>query len=141
MPHMSVLTKNGKNSAHRRDCGWKIRLRKENKSPMILPLRGITPACFLRCIELRGEQKSHAHIFVWARIMRPNYQDLNPFIWFLDSLTYRQGNPYILPQYSNNFEIRHSYKNGITTVINYTKQTMRFHNFSFNRTLTNVLLS
>lgn len=55
------------------------------------------------------------------RIMRPNYQDLNPFIWFLDSLTYRQGNPYILPQYSNNFEIRHSYKNGITTVINYTQ--------------------
>jgi len=55
------------------------------------------------------------------RIMRPNYQDLNPFIWFLDSLTYRQGNPYILPQYSNNFEIRHSFKNGLTTVINYTQ--------------------
>ena len=55
------------------------------------------------------------------RIMRPNYQDLNPFIWFLDSLTYRQGNPYMLPQYSNNFELRHSYKNGITTVINYTQ--------------------
>jgi hypothetical protein len=54
------------------------------------------------------------------RIMRPNYQDLNPFIWFLDSLTYRQGNPYILPQYSNNFEVRHSYKNGLTTVLNYT---------------------
>lgn len=54
------------------------------------------------------------------RITRPNYQDLNPFIWFLDSLTYRQGNPYMLPQYSNNFEIRHSYKNGITTVVNYT---------------------
>ena len=53
------------------------------------------------------------------RIMRRNYQDLNPFIWFLDSLTYRQGNPYILPQYSNNFEVRHSYKNGLTAVINY----------------------
>lgn len=57
------------------------------------------------------------------RIMRPNYQDLNPFIWFLDSLTYRQGNPYLLPQYSNNFEIRHSYKNGLTTVVNYTLTT------------------
>jgi outer membrane receptor protein involved in Fe transport len=57
------------------------------------------------------------------RINRPNYQDLNPFIWFLDSLTYRQGNPYLLPQYSNNFEIRHSYKNGFTTVINYTLTT------------------
>jgi iron complex outermembrane receptor protein len=66
--------------------------------------------------------KNHMVTFSYGRrIMRPNYQDLNPFIWFLDSLTYRQGNPYILPQYSNNFEIRHSYKNGITTVINYTQ--------------------
>ena len=54
------------------------------------------------------------------RINRPNYQDLNPFVWFLDSLTYRQGNPYLLPQYSNNFELRHSYKNGFTTVLNYS---------------------
>jgi hypothetical protein len=54
------------------------------------------------------------------RINRPNYQDLNPFVWFLDSLTYRQGNPYLLPQYSNNFELRHAYKNGITTVLNYS---------------------
>ena len=53
------------------------------------------------------------------RINRPNYQDLNPFIWFLDSLTYRIGNPYLLPQYSYNFELRHSYKNGLTTTLNY----------------------
>jgi iron complex outermembrane recepter protein len=55
------------------------------------------------------------------RINRPNYQDLNPFRWYLDSLTFRQGNPYLLPQYANNFELRHSYKNGITTVLNYTE--------------------
>jgi len=54
------------------------------------------------------------------RINRPNYQDLNPFVWFLDSLTYRIGNPYLLPQYAYNFELRHSYKNGFTTTLNYT---------------------
>ncbi len=54
------------------------------------------------------------------RINRPNYQDLNPFTWFLDSLTYRVGNPYLLPQYALNFELRHSYKNGLTTTLNYT---------------------
>ena len=53
------------------------------------------------------------------RIERPNYQDLNPFLWFLDSLTFRQGNPYLLPQYSNNFELRHSYKGGLTTSVSY----------------------
>lgn len=55
------------------------------------------------------------------RINRPNYQDLNPFRWYLDSLTFRQGNPYLLPQYANNLELRHSFKNGITTVLNYTE--------------------
>lgn len=54
------------------------------------------------------------------RIDRPNYQDLNPFVWFLDSLTFRQGNPYLLPQYAHNFELRHAYKGQFTTTINYT---------------------
>ena len=54
------------------------------------------------------------------RIERPNYQDLNPFFWFLDSLTYRQGNPYLLPQFAYNFELRHSFKNFFTTTLNYS---------------------
>ena len=68
-------------------------------------------------------EASKVHQFTLSfgrRINRPNYQDLNPFMWFLDSLTFRVGNPYLLPQYALNFELRHSYKNGITTTLNYT---------------------
>jgi len=65
--------------------------------------------------------KNHTFTLSFGRrINRPNYQDLNPFVWFLDSLTYRQGNPYLLPQYAYNFELRHSYKNGLSTTLNYT---------------------
>ena len=65
--------------------------------------------------------KTHSFTLSYGRrIERPNYQDLNPFVWFLDSLTYRQGNPYLLPQYSNNFELRHTLKGRFTTTINYT---------------------
>jgi iron complex outermembrane receptor protein len=65
--------------------------------------------------------KTHAFTLSYGRrIERPNYQDLNPFIWFLDSLQYRQGNPYLLPQYANNIELRHTLKGRITTTINYT---------------------
>jgi iron complex outermembrane receptor protein len=53
------------------------------------------------------------------RITRPNYQDLNPFIYFLDSLSYRKGNPFLLPQFTHNFELSHSYKNKLITTINY----------------------
>ncbi len=53
------------------------------------------------------------------RIMRPNYQDLNPFIYFLDSLSYRKGNPFLMPQYSHNFELSHSFKGKLITTLNY----------------------
>lgn len=65
--------------------------------------------------------KAHALTLSYGRrIDRPNYQDLNPFIWFLDSLTFRKGNPFILPQYSHNIELRHTLLGKFTTTINYT---------------------
>jgi hypothetical protein len=57
------------------------------------------------------------------RINRPNYQDLNPFIWFLDSLSYRKGNPYLLPQFAYVYELSHSYKNKLITTLNYSNTT------------------
>ena len=57
------------------------------------------------------------------RITRPNYQDLNPFTYFLDSLSYRQGNPYLLPQFTNNIELTHTFKGKIITTLNYNNTT------------------
>jgi outer membrane receptor protein involved in Fe transport len=57
------------------------------------------------------------------RITRPNYQDLNPFTYFLDSLSYRQGNPYLLPQFTNNIELSHTFKGKIITTLNYNNTT------------------
>jgi outer membrane receptor protein involved in Fe transport len=54
------------------------------------------------------------------RITRPNYQDLNPFTFFLDSLTYRQGNPFLLPQFTHNIELSNSFKGKLITTLNYT---------------------
>ena len=53
------------------------------------------------------------------RIDRPAYQDLNPFLFFVDKYTYGQGNPYLKPQYSNNVEVSHIFKSILTTTINY----------------------
>jgi outer membrane receptor protein involved in Fe transport len=58
------------------------------------------------------------------RITRPNYQDLNPFTYFLDSLSYRQGNPFLLPQFTHNFELTHSaFKGKLITTLNYNSTT------------------
>jgi len=54
------------------------------------------------------------------RIDRPAYQDLNPFLFFLDQYTYQAGNPFIRPQYTNNVEVSHTYKGFLTTTLNYS---------------------
>ncbi len=55
------------------------------------------------------------------RIRRPDYEDLNPFIFFLDSLTYGQGNPYLQPEFSNRIEVSHTYNKFLTTTFSTTK--------------------
>lgn len=64
--------------------------------------------------------KNQINLSYSRRVSRPDYEDLNPFIYFIDSLTYGQGNPYLLPQFTHNFELSHTYNKFLTTTINYT---------------------
>ena len=60
------------------------------------------------------------------RIDRPAYQDLNPFLFFLDEYTYQAGNPYLQPQYTHNIELSHTYNNFLTTTLNYSNTVNYF---------------
>jgi hypothetical protein len=55
------------------------------------------------------------------RINRPNYQDLNPFIFFLDTLSYRKGNIYLRPQLSHNIELSHNFLGRFVVTLNYNQ--------------------
>jgi outer membrane receptor protein involved in Fe transport len=55
------------------------------------------------------------------RIDRPNYQQLNPFNFYMDPYTIQQGNPYLKPQFTNNFEVSYSYKSGLSLSLGYSK--------------------
>lgn len=57
------------------------------------------------------------------RIERPGYQDLNPFQYLLDRYTYRQGNPYLQPQFSNNIELSYNFKGQVNVSVNYNNTT------------------
>jgi iron complex outermembrane recepter protein len=65
------------------------------------------------------DKKNTMTVSYGRRINRPNYQDLNPFIYFLDTLSYRQGNIYLRPQYTNNIELSHMFMNKFITTLNY----------------------
>lgn len=76
---------------------------------------------------------SDAHQFgvsMGRRIDRPSYEDLNPFLYFIDAYTYEQGNTFLRPQYSNNFEVSHIFKSFLTTTLNYS-QTKDLFNETF----------
>jgi iron complex outermembrane recepter protein len=65
-------------------------------------------------------EKNTFNVNFGRRIDRPDYGDLNPFLFFLDEYTYQAGNPYLQPQISTNIELSHTYKNTLTTTLNYS---------------------
>lgn len=45
-----------------------------------------------------------ASVTLSSRINRPTFQDLDPFVNYIDSVTSFRGNPYLLPEYTNSIE-------------------------------------
>jgi iron complex outermembrane recepter protein len=66
------------------------------------------------------------------RINRPDYEDLNPFLFFLDKYTYGAGNPFLKPMYSHVFEASHTYRQFLTTTLNYS-YTKNLFSETFNQ--------
>jgi len=65
--------------------------------------------------------KNHSLALVYSsRIDRPGYHELNPFEFKLDELSYRKGNPFLNPQYSDKIELSHTFKYTTTTSVSYS---------------------
>ncbi|HEY4206782.1 MAG TPA: TonB-dependent receptor, partial [Puia sp.] len=75
------------------------------------------------------------------RIDRPAYQDLNPFLFYVNQYTYQQGNPFLKPQYTTNAELSHNFKGMLTTTLNYSNTqsyfTQVFHSSGDTTTFSN----
>jgi hypothetical protein len=54
------------------------------------------------------------------RITRPNYQELNPYKFFVDPSTYKVGNPYLQPALEYAAEVSHVYKQRFVTSLSYS---------------------
>ena len=71
-------------------------------------------------VSYAANDKNQLAMSYGRRIDRPAYQDLNPFLFFLDKYTYGRGNPYLQPQFTHNIEFTHSYNSFLTTTLNYS---------------------
>lgn len=57
-----------------------------------------------------------------SRIDRPAYQDLNPFEYLLDELSYWKGNPFLMPQKTHRLTVAYSHKStSLTAAYTYMK--------------------
>ncbi|QZK98524.1 outer membrane beta-barrel family protein [Flavobacterium psychrophilum] len=57
------------------------------------------------------------------RLSRPRFNELNPFKVYYNPYSYTQGNPFLVPSYSNNIELQHSYKDMLVTVLSFSNTT------------------
>ncbi len=65
-------------------------------------------------------QKNSIGLNYSRRINRPNYESLNPFQYRLNELGFRQGNPFLQPNYTHNVRLSHTFNYRLTTSLTYT---------------------
>jgi hypothetical protein len=76
-----------------------------------------------------------------ARINRPQYQDLDPFIWYQDSLTSVQGNPFLKSELTQAFESTISLKKySLKIGYNYSTNSFRYAVFPGGTGVNSVVL-
>ncbi|HEY4148529.1 MAG TPA: outer membrane beta-barrel protein [Chitinophagaceae bacterium] len=81
------------------------------------------------------------------RIGRPNYNSLNPFIFFVDKFSEFAGNPYLKPQFTDIYKLAYSYKSLLTVALSYNyttnleTETIREENGIFISTQGNIGVS
>lgn len=64
--------------------------------------------------------KNHSMRYSYSRrIGRPNYQQLNPFLFFLDPYTFQRGNEFLKPQFTDNLELAYTYKGSVSLSLGY----------------------
>lgn len=63
---------------------------------------------------------------IGRRITRPNYKDLNPFLFYIDQYDYSSGNPYLKPSTATTADLIFLYNKRITFVVGYTDSRNEF---------------
>ena len=79
---------------------------------------GFFPTMF---VSYNASEKNQFSFSYGRRINRPAYEDLNPFMFYLDKYTYGEGNPFLRPSYANVLEMSHTYNQWLTTTVNYSQ--------------------
>ncbi|GLU51681.1 outer membrane beta-barrel family protein [Dyadobacter frigoris] len=81
---------------------------------------GLFPSIFLN-YKLDDKGSNTFGIMAVRRINRPNYQLLNPFVFFKDQYSYSSGNPRLTPQYQDRIELKYQHKQFLNMGLSYNR--------------------
>ena len=107
--------------------GWQIGLRIEQTdtqgetAEVIKPdtaYFNLLPSAYLTW---KPGDKHHFRLSLSRRIKRPNYSDLEPFVYVQDPLNRQSGNPLLKPQRNDQAELTYTFNNRITLVGTYSR--------------------
>ncbi|MBE9464422.1 outer membrane beta-barrel protein [Dyadobacter subterraneus] len=99
---------------------------------------GLFPSIFLN-YKLDDKGINTFGIMAVRRINRPNYQLLNPFIFFKDQYSYSSGNPGLTPQYQNRVELKYQHKQFLNMGLSYNEFSDLF--FQTTQTVDSIFIS
>jgi len=71
-------------------------------------------------VQQKLSEKNQVGFSYSRRIDRASYDALNPFVYYLDQYTYNKGNPFLKPQYTNNFEVSYTFMQKYMLSLNYS---------------------
>ncbi|CAG5018470.1 hypothetical protein DYBT9275_06008 [Dyadobacter sp. CECT 9275] len=83
---------------------------------------GLFPGIFVN-YKLDDAGKNTLGLMAVRRISRPNYQLLNPFVFYKDQYSYSSGNPMLNPQYQHRIELKYQHKQFLNMGLSYNKFT------------------
>lgn len=70
-------------------------------------------------ITLKPKEHNSLSFSYAKRIERPAYQDLNPFVYLLDELSFWQGNPFLNPELTQRLTLLYSFKSSTVVSFNF----------------------
>ena len=106
----------GLRGEYSRVTGQSVDLKNQWKNKPDTGYLNLFPTLFIR-YELN--EKNQFGFALSRRIDRPSYQDQNPFIYVLDAFNSEQGNPYLIPQMTNSWELNYTYHQAHSVKLTY----------------------
>ena len=91
-------------------------------------------------LDYNMSEKQQWNLSYQRKIDRFRFDIVNPFLTYSSPFLYYQGNPNILPSFSHNFSISHSYNSAVATSVSYGRHTNALASVFRRDPATNILI-